>query len=94
MGIILYLISLLILYVIIKSAIDNSETAENIRQIRIMLSKQYDEKDDSNSNVPTENFKIQNIPITECPACGEKVSPTDKICPSCGLTLILDNEDN
>jgi YgiT-type zinc finger domain-containing protein len=92
--ILMAIIGLLILYAVIKSAIDGSETAENIRYIRMILSKQYTETDDNYSNIPKENFKIENIPITECPACGEKISSTDKKCPSCGLTLIFEKDDN
>lgn len=88
----MYITGLFILYAVIKGAIDGSETAENIRQIRIMLRNQYPEYDD-NDNTPEVECDIENIPITECPACGEKVSPSDKRCPFCGLALILDEDD-
>lgn len=83
--IILFIIVLIILHAVIKDAIDSSQTAENIRQIGMILSKGQPED---------ENSEIENILITECPACGEKITAEDNVCPSCGLALRFDKDDN
>ena len=36
---------------------------------------------------------VEETAIEECPACGARVYEDDRICGSCGLTLIID-EDN
>ncbi len=90
MGIILYLFFVIfmfcILYWVIQSAIDGSKTAEEIKQIRMILQKQYGEslKRDKQSY---DNYKVMDIPYDACPACGTAVKSEDKVCPSCGLNL-------
>jgi hypothetical protein len=93
--IVLIVISICALYLIIQYAIDNSETAHNIKDIRNILAKEltFDkDKAVSKKNSPDDNFKILDTPFDECPACHAKVSPTDIKCPSCGL--YLNNTDN
>jgi rRNA maturation endonuclease Nob1 len=74
----------IILYFVIKHAIDNSETAENIQFIRDFLEGKTVDKIEQDID---ENYDIAEIPINQCPACLSEVSPDDKECPSCGLNL-------
>lgn len=93
-GIVLFVIVLLILEFVIRSAIDSSETARDIRKIREILSKKYSIPDDSERNITEKNYYIGDIPIDECPACHSKISPEDRICSSCGILLMIeDNND-
>lgn len=91
------LISIFILYWIIVSAINSSELASDIKEIKEILRNQYNHSR-TNSNNPevysSTNPNHQPIyePITEeCPACGAIVLTTDRECRSCGLTLITDD---
>lgn len=82
----------IILYQVIQSAIDNSRTAYEIREIRRLLQKQIEGSDgnDADSIQETEeldNFEILDIPFDLCPACGAKILPADKACSECGLSL-------
>lgn len=85
----LWVIGLWILHGVIRSAIDGSQTAEHIRDIRGMLKER-------NSCVahdqPEESYEALEVPFDECPACHSKILTTDKACPSCGLALI--NKDS
>lgn len=74
----------IILYFVIKHAIDNSETAENLQFIRDFLEGKTVDKTEQDFD---ENYDISEIPINQCPACLSKVSPNDRECPSCGLYL-------
>ncbi len=91
MGIILYLfffiLSLFILYLVIKSAIDGSETSKDIRIIRMILQKQYG-KTLKRKKQTDEDYEVMDNPYDVCPACGGAVKPEDKTCPSCGLYLM------
>lgn len=92
----LLIIGLWIMYMIIRSAIDGSQTAEDIREIRKILSKQYPVIDDNEKHIPEENKEnnvIEEIPVEECPACHSKVSSADRKCPSCGLALVLEDDN-
>lgn len=56
LGIILFVIGLMVTEYIIRTAIDNSQTAENIKEIRKILSKQYQTIDDSNENTSKDDM--------------------------------------
>ena len=85
--IIFWLFCLLVLYLVIQWAIDNSKTAENIQEIRDMLAKQnlvskgnvYSEEDNE--------ISMGNLPEDECPACRANIKEEDQECPSCGLNF-------
>jgi rubrerythrin len=84
------IISIVILYIVIKSAIDGSETAKDIKEIKKMLFEQYNAgnaKGMENEIKENAELDILDVPINECPACGSKVSENDKECQSCGLVL-------
>ncbi|NLV22324.1 MAG: zinc ribbon domain-containing protein [Syntrophomonadaceae bacterium] len=83
LAIIFWIIGLWILYCVIKSAIDNSETAQNIKILTNMLSKEY-----SSTVCKDENDQEMDISIDRCPACGAKISEQDEACSSCGLKII------
>lgn len=92
------IISIFILYWIIVSAINSSELASDIKEIKEILRNQYNHSP-INTNNPevysSINPKHQPIyePITEaCPACGAIVLMTDRECRSCGLTLIMEDK--
>lgn len=90
----LFAIGLWIMYAIIKSAIDGSQTAEDIREIRKMLSKQYSTIEEDEIKTPEENNETECTHDDVCPACRSKISPTDRKCPSCGLTFITDDDND
>jgi hypothetical protein len=85
-----------ILYYTVRAAIDDSEMAKNIRGIRRLLDKDYNELSDSASEEPNDeldledNFQLLDIAYDECPACKGKVSLNDRQCPHCGLTFNQD----
>lgn len=86
--------TIFILYFVIQAAIDNSATAMIFKEIRDMLKSQYGieaSSEDINEDTSHGNelvFGDYDI----CPACKEKIKETDKICPSCGLTIIDENK--
>jgi len=88
----LWAVGLNIFYYIMKSAVDNSETAHNIRVIKEILSRQYPMEDIESEDEDPEtaiNEAISKGDAIEgyCPACHAKISDDAKECPSCGLTL-------
>lgn len=89
LAIIFWIIGLFLLFLVIKLAIDSSETAENIREIRRLLSSQY-----SNVNLKEkievdvdETLDVEDLKDDECPACHSKIQETYLECKSCGLRL-------
>ncbi len=84
------LITFLIIKAIIRAAIDNSKTSEEIAEIRRLLELLVekngvvlgDSKEDE-----LKNLEIMDTPFDTCPACGEKLSPDDEACPACGISL-------
>ncbi|HNX28790.1 MAG TPA: hypothetical protein PKN87_05190 [Syntrophomonadaceae bacterium] len=82
-GLLLWAIGMYILYAIIRSAIDASETAQNIREIRDILRKAYN----VTVSVPEEPYDLSTIPYNRCAACNGKLSDSDHICPHCGIKL-------
>lgn len=94
MEIILFLfftiLSFCILYLTIQSAIDGSKTAEEIRQIRMILQKQYVES--LKQNIPSDNnYEDMDVPYDTCPACGATVKLDNNTCPSYGLNVNGEN---
>ncbi|ACL76529.1 zinc ribbon domain-containing protein [Ruminiclostridium cellulolyticum] len=87
----LCVVALFILYLVIKSAIDGSETAKEIRQIRMILQKQYG-KALKQIKQTDNDYEVMDIPYYTCPACGANVKPENNTCPSCGLNLNGKNE--
>ncbi len=86
-----FIVWLFILCWVIKSAIDGSETAKEIRTIRMILQKQYaiSLKQKKQTN---EDYEIIDNPYDICPACGATVKLEHDTCPSCGLNLNGKNE--
>lgn len=84
---------IIILYLVIRAAINDSEMAKNIREIRKFLDKDYAKlfkksSDDSNDELELDdNFELLNVAYKECPACKGKISPEDKVCSHCGITV-------
>ena len=92
-----------VLYWIITSAINSSELAKDIKEIKEILSRQermnqgvfqsgavtgdHRANPDSESGIGNDAGERE-----ECPACGYEVFSTDKTCGSCGLTLIGNDE--
>ncbi|EPR11915.1 zinc ribbon domain-containing protein [Ruminiclostridium papyrosolvens] len=81
-----FVVSLFILCGVIKSAIDGSETAKEIRMIRMILQKQYGKSLKQNKQSDND-YKVMDISYDTCPACGATVKPENNTCPSCGLNL-------
>ncbi|MEX1030731.1 MAG: hypothetical protein WDZ91_11915 [Paenibacillaceae bacterium] len=102
MAILLWLISLIIsimiLYWIIISAINSSVMARDIKELKEILINQYSIKPvdyEQNTEIidhdnHSQSNGVRNEAIQEeCPACGGKVLSIDQVCGSCGLTLIV-----
>lgn len=83
LSIISWLIGLVVMYFVVKFAVDNSETAENVREIMRILSEQSPDSNLKDKPI----YETLDTSIHQCPACSEKVSSKDKECPSCGLFL-------
>lgn len=83
----------IILYLAIRAAINNSEMAKDIREIRKLLDKDYAKlfkksSDYSNDELELDdNFELLNVAYKECPACKGKLSPDDSVCSHCGTTI-------
>lgn len=88
---IIWIVGLYFLYIVILSAIDNSEATRLLREIKDLLKGQNKDKSDNNSDVKIINYDLEMGSYELCPACEEKISPNDKECHSCGLTLIDEN---
>lgn len=78
------IVPVVILYLIIKAAIDNSQTAANIKDIKRVLYEL------SNKQIiePEEEITLLDLDYNKCPACHAKISEKDEKCPSCGISLI------
>lgn len=83
MLVITWLIGLVIIYFVVKFAVDNSETAENVREIMRILREQSPDCNLKDKPI----YETFDMSTHQCPACSEVVSPKDKECPSCGLFL-------
>ena len=81
-----FVIMILVLQWVITNAINASELAKDMRELKEILKNQY--SDEHNVTTVTRTDAEHD----ECPACGEQVLPTDEICASCGLTLIIHEE--
>ena len=78
-----FVIMILVLQWVITSAINSSELAKDLREIKVMLKNRYA------NELKMNTVLRKNAEHEECPACGEQVLSTDEICASCGLTLII-----
>ncbi|SDW80862.1 hypothetical protein [Paenibacillus sp. CF384] len=80
-----------ILHAVIQSALDSSNMAKNIQDIRDFLYDAKKEGKASKHNAALRHRSIQSQApedlYEECPACGEKVIQHEPECPSCGLRL-------
>ena len=91
-GIIISIIGLFILYIIIKSAIDGSETSKIFKEIKKILFEQSNAYNNQKETKENTGLGMLDMPIDECPACRSKVLEKDKKCQSCGLILETDKE--
>lgn len=82
-------ISIAILYWVISSAINSSELARDMREIKELLQSQAGVDRKASLPDPSDGEADER-----CPACGAGVLPTDDVCKSCGLTLIVPGEGN
>lgn len=85
-------IGIVITILTIRTAIDNSRTAEEITEIRRLLTTLVDNSEKlklqtDKKEEEQENYEVLDTPIDTCPACGTKITEADKNCPSCGITL-------
>ena len=97
MELIVYLLGLFILFLVIKFAIDFSQTASEIKEVKLLLTKiekslnnvtkTTEEQTAQQTAQDQESDNILDIPFDECPACREKVTLNDKKCPNCGIVL-------
>jgi predicted RNA-binding Zn-ribbon protein involved in translation (DUF1610 family) len=92
-------VSIIIFRWIIISAINSSELTKEIRELKEILMNQASEKFESEQSVAKSVDHIADSIILEetvredCPACGKQVLSTDKVCGSCGLTLMDDIQE-
>lgn len=92
------IISMFVLFWVIIAALDSSDMAKDMKEIKRLLENQSRrEKDEQKVNTNSKyNNNIDETEsvgtIEECPACNEKVLSTDAICNSCGLTLIINEK--
>ena len=93
--ILFWIIGLIVLFMVIKWAIDSSETAENIRQIRKVLSKNFpmveDHEEAEEKELEESDEKLDELPLDECPACHSKILESDMYCHNCGLKFRNDD---
>ena len=86
--IIAYLIGCIILYLVIRTAINNSRLLTELREIRKLLQEnatgQVSVGTISNDVTPGNS---EGYGEGQCPACGAQITEEDKVCPSCDLTL-------
>lgn len=82
----IWILGLFIFYLVIKWAIDNSETANNIRIIKEILKRQYPINNADEEDKDTES-EISGAVDGHCPACNAEVPEDAAECPSCGLVL-------
>ncbi len=89
------LIVLLILYWLVWRVIHDSELAQDVKDIKQLLleQRQFPVEGDAPALDPSSASESEPLEIDSCPACGERITHTDQICGSCGLTLISEAED-
>jgi hypothetical protein len=78
---------ILIMDFIIRSAIDGSKMAQDIKEIRKMMEINHVQVKEGNKLGYEEDNKLGDIPDDECPNCHAKVAVEDRTCPQCGLNL-------
>lgn len=84
-------ITLALLHWVITSAINSSELARNIREIKELLKAGTAIPDEAGRDPSAEDGEADGTggDFEECPGCGARVRSTDEVCPSCGLTLLM-----
>lgn len=81
-------VGLIIWYALITTAINSSQLAQDMREIKELLQKQA--WMDLTASTPESDADADE----QCPACGAGVQSTDEECPSCGLALIVPDDDS
>lgn len=87
---VLFIISLLILHAVIRSAINNSEMTQSLKNVEQLLQQRFASAPESSQFI-SKDFKERpstEIRSEQCPACRCAVTSVTRTCPSCGLTLI------
>ena len=92
MELLFFFLGLFILYLVIKFAIDFSQTSTEIREVKqllVKIDKSLNNETEKREQTTKEHddYEIIDTPIDECPACGEAVDLNNKNCPSCGILL-------
>ncbi len=101
-SLVLMIISLALVYWVIKSAINDSELISLLREINHKLStldskKEYSQSDSAKAHTSGKKGNYSNSPkelIVDgviCPACNSMIARDSKICPECGI-VFLDDE--
>ncbi len=89
-ALVFWVIGLLILFLIIINAINASDMDQNIKEIRLLLQEIKETLKEQNVSSQNRAVPADEDFEDECPACHAKVALTDKVYPSCGLTLVLE----
>lgn len=80
------LIFFFILYLVIQTAVDNSELAQTLRNIERLLAARPASPErplPERGALPQEDGEQQEV----CPGCGAHAGISAEICPACGLRL-------
>ncbi|CAM2908566.1 hypothetical protein PASE110613_07160 [Paenibacillus sediminis] len=75
------IVSIIILYLVIKTAIDNSTMGKNIQAIKQILEQGNSRID----NKETQQNILNNDKHIVCPSCGDKIDESSLVCPRCSL---------
>ncbi|WP_040952043.1 hypothetical protein [Gorillibacterium massiliense] len=75
------ILSIAILYLVIKTAIDNSTMAKNIQAIKQVLEQGNSKFDDEEAPLSVLNSDKYIV----CPSCGEKIDDGTLVCLRCNL---------
>lgn len=77
-------VALYVLYLIIKTAIDHSRMAEDMKEIKSIL-KEFKEQRQQDEKINLE--ELEQRVFNQCLRCHRTIKPEDKVCPSCGFEL-------
>ncbi|NDI35211.1 double zinc ribbon domain-containing protein [Chengkuizengella sediminis] len=87
MGLIYIIITFLfffILYIVIQSAINNSELTETLKQLNRKLEKSRLIQEESRKE---EDEYLLTVKYDNCPGCNKKILLNEEKCPKCGLLI-------
>ena len=88
MALFLWFIGIYILYLIISSAINNSDLNSTLKEINKNL-KEINDKLGSHEPPLDSTTDNETIDYDEfCPGCGANITKEDSECPECGLRLV------